>query len=460
MSTYDYDFFVIGGGSGGVRASRIAAQLGAKVGLCEDGRLGGTCVNVGCVPKKFMVYGSHMREDLEDTRSYGFDVEGRIQHDWRRFIENKDKEILRLNGIYERLLKNAGVDILLGRGVFQDAHTVLVDGKPITADKILIAVGGAPYVLPSKGSDLVSTSDDMFTLEKCPERIMVVGGGYIGVEFAGIFKGFGSDVTMLLRGPKILRGFDEEVRDHLAEEMLKKGIDLHTHRVITGIEKCSDTGSLVVSVEGPHKEKFTYRVDKVLGAVGRRPKVTGLGLEDAGVTTSDKGAVLVDEHFRTTVDNIFAVGDVVGRMELTPVALAEGMYVAHHLYGEKRAQLRYELIPTAVFSQPSIGTVGLSEEAAKKKYTTLRVYTSTFRPMKLTLTERQEKTFMKLIVDDKSDVVVGVHMVGPEAGEIIQGIAIALTAGATKAQFDATIGVHPTLAEEFVTMRSATRVVS
>lgn len=447
MSSFDYDLFVIGAGSGGVRASRMAAsKFGKRVAVAEDLHLGGTCVNVGCVPKKLMVYASHYSEDFHEARGFGWTV-GERSFDWKTLIANKDKEISRLNGIYENLLSNAGVDLVEGRATVVDAHTVEVAGKQYSAEKILVAVGGWPMVPDIPGKEHVITSNEAFYLDDLPRRVIVVGGGYIAVEFAGIFNGLGSQVTQLYRGPLFLRGFDQDVREFLAGEMRKKEIDLRFDSNIASVEK-TDGGLLATLEDGS-----TLEADVIMYATGRAPKVDGLGLEQAGVEMRGNGAVVINDDFQTSVPSIYALGDVTDRIQLTPVAIAEAMILVHNLYGGEGRKMDYSDIPTAVFSQPNIGTVGLTEEEARKKYGEVVIYKSEFRPMKHTLSGSDERTLMKLIVDKASDRVVGLHMVGPDAGEITQGMGIAIKAGATKADFDATIGIHPTSAEEFVTMR-------
>ena len=446
MAKYDYDLFVIGAGSGGVRASRFAANFGAKVAVAEDRYMGGTCVNVGCIPKKLFVYASHYSHDFDDAAAYGWTV-GDRSFDWKTLRDNKDKEINRLNGIYRNLLGNAGVEIFEARATVVDPHTVEVDGKKVTAEYILVATGGWPVVPDIEGKEHAITSNEFFHLEKWPKRVIVVGGGYIAVELTGIFHSLGVEVTQLYRGPHFLRGFDDDIRFFLANEMRKQGVDLRFNTNIARIEKEKDC--LCADLDDGKE----LRADAILYATGRAPNTKGLGLEKAGVELDKVGAVKVDDAFRTNVPSIYAIGDVIDRMQLTPVALAEGMVVANALFNKKAGKMDYENIPTAVFSQPSVGTVGLTEAQAREKYGKIDRYISDFKALKHTLTGRDERTLMKLIVDPKTDRVVGAHMVGPEAGEIIQGIAIAMKCGATKAQFDATIGIHPTAAEEFVTMR-------
>lgn len=446
MAEYDYDLFTIGAGSGGVRASRISASYGARVAVAEERYLGGTCVNVGCVPKKLLVYASHFSEDFEDAAGFGWTV-GARSFNWSKLIENKNREIERLNGIYERLLGNAGVEIFRGTATVVDPHTVAINGRTVTAKYILVATGGWPVVPDIPGKEHAITSNEAFFLESLPKRVLMVGGGYIAVEFAGIFNGLGCDVTQLYRGPHFLRGFDDDVRNFLAEEMRKKGIDLRFNANIARIAKKGDV-YLAELEDGTELE-----TDLIMYATGRAVKSRGIGLEEAGVELAPNGAIKVDDYFKTSVDSIYALGDVIDRVALTPVAIAEGMVLAGNLFKNQSRMADYEDIPTAVFSQPNIGTVGLTEAQAREKYGAVDIYASSFRPMKHTLSGSDEKTFMKLVVDRASDRVVGFHMVGPDAGETTQGVGIALKCGATKAQFDATIGIHPTAAEEFVTMR-------
>ncbi len=446
MTKFQYDLFVIGAGSGGVRAARLSAEYGARVAIAEDRYYGGTCVNVGCVPKKLFVYASHFNEDFEVARSFGWSIND-IRFSWQQLIKNKNAEIRRLNSVYEQILNNAGVAIIDGRATLKDAHTVEVNGEQISAERILLATGGWPSVPGFPGNEHVITSNEAFFLETLPERIVIVGGGYIAVEFAGIFHGLGVDTTLVYRGPLFLRGFDQDLRSQLADQMCKQGITLLFDTRIKAIEKAGDRYAITYS------DNSRGDADRVMYATGRTPNTANLGLESVGVKMNDKGAVIVDEHYRSSVSSIYAVGDVTDRVNLTPVALAEGMALARNLFNNQGTMVDYSNIPTCVFSQPNIGTVGLTEEAAREKYGSVTIYKSSFKPMKLSLMQSEEKTFMKIIVDKTSDRVVGVHMLGPDAGEIIQGIAIALKAGATKAQFDATIGIHPTAAEEFVTMR-------
>jgi glutathione reductase (NADPH) len=449
VSDYDYDLFVIGAGSGGVRAARFSANYGARVAIAEDMFMGGTCVNVGCIPKKLFVYAAHYHEDFADSAAYGWTVEapGADDFNWRTLVENKDAEIKRLNGIYERLLGNSGVEIVNGRATLVDAHTVAVNGKEYSAKTILVATGGWPVVPDIPGKEHIVTSTEAFYLDELPKRAIVVGGGYIAVEFAGIFNGIGVDTTLMYRGPLFMRGFDQDIRTHLAGEMAKKGIDMRFSTNIASIEK-TDAGLVATCEDGS-----TVETDLIMYATGRAPKVAGLGLEALGVAMEDNGAIIVDDQFKTSVDSIYAIGDVIDRLQLTPVALAEGMAVAKTLFRDEPSTADYDHVATAVFSQPPVGTVGLTEEEARERHGDVAIFRSTFRALKHTLTGRDEQTMMKMIVDKKTDKVLGVHMVGADAGEILQGIAVALKAGATKAVFDSTIGIHPTLAEEFVTMR-------
>ncbi len=448
MSDFDYDLFVIGAGSGGVRAARMAAGFGARVAVAEDRYMGGTCVNVGCVPKKLYVYASEFGKAFKDARNFGWS-DTAPQFDWSTLRDNKKVEISRLNAIYRNLLTGADADIIDGRATIVDAHTVAVAQERYSAGKILIATGGWPHVPDFPGSQYALTSNEIFDLPAFPERLVVVGGGYIAVEFAGIFNGLGAQVTQLYRGPLFLRGFDSDIRAHAAQEIARSGVDLRFEVNVERIEP--GPGGLQVTLT----DGVVLETDAVLYATGRRPNLDGLGLENVNVALDEFGTLVVDGQYRTSEPSIFALGDVTGGMELTPVALAEGMAFARRQFGSMEAQVDYDFIPTAVFCQPSIGTVGFTEDEARAEFGHIRLFKSTFRPMKHTISGRDEKTFMKLIVDKASDRVVGAHMMGPDAGEIIQGIAIALRAGATKATFDSTIGVHPTAAEEFVTMREA-----
>jgi len=447
MAAYDYDLVTIGAGSGGVRASRIAASwYGAKVAIVENSRVGGTCVMRGCVPKKLLVYGAHFAEDFEDAGGYGWTIEG-ARHDWGALIANKQTELQRLEGVYHRLLRDAGVTLLEGRGRIVDPHTVEVDGKTVTAKTILIAVGGWPTLPDIPGIEHAITSNEALDLPARPERIVIVGGGFIAVEFAGIFNALGSQVTEVIRAGQILRGFDEDVRATLASEMEKKGIRIRRECQVHSIEKRPDGSFSLLTDCGEEME-----ADAVMYATGRSPNTANLGLEEVGVTLGKGGAVVVDQWNRSSVDSIYAIGDVTDRVNLTPVAIKEGMAFAATVFNATPTPVDYGAIPSAVFSQPPCGTVGLTEAEARKQEP-VDVYVSRFRPMKYTLSGRDEKTMMKLIVSRGTDKVLGAHMVGVDAAEIIQGIGIAIKAGATKAHFDATVGIHPTAAEEFVTMR-------
>ncbi len=444
--SYDFDLFVIGAGSGGVRAARVAAALGARVAVSEMDRLGGTCVNVGCIPKKLLVYASEFSREVRDAVGFGWSA-GLPSHSWQRLIANKDKEITRLNQLYGNLLETAGVTLLLGRAHLTDAHTICVGEQSYTAKNILLCPGGWPFVPIFPGSELAITSNEAFVLPELPKRVIIVGGGYIAVEFAGIFHGLGSQVTLLHRGDKLLRGFDEDLRDHLTIAMREDGIEVQFESEILQLER-TPHGLIAQLNDGSTRE-----VDQVMLATGRRPRSENLGLEALGIMLKPGGAVAVDAHSRTSVPHIFAVGDVTDRLNLTPVALAEGTAVAQTLFGKGPVEPDHACVPTAVFSQPNLGTVGVTEEQARAIYPEVDVYRSTFRPLKHTMSGRNERSLMKLIVDRQTDRVVGLHMLGDHAGEIVQGFAVAIKMGATKAQFDATVGIHPTAAEEFVTMR-------
>jgi glutathione reductase (NADPH) len=449
MSEYDYDLFTIGAGSGGVRASRMAASYGARVAVAEEYRVGGTCVIRGCVPKKLFVYASHVHEEIEDAAGFGWTVEG-AKFDWKTLIANKDKEIDRLNGIYIGNLEGSAVEIIEDRAVIKDKHTIhLVNqNRDVTAKTILIATGATPNIHEVPGHELAITSNEAFHLDELPKRVVVAGGGYIAVEFAGIFNGLGSETTLVYRGEEILRGFDNDLRRHLHMEMEKKGVTIRTQVVFEKIEK-TDDGLAVTLNDGT-----VIETDAVMFAIGRVPNTKGLGLENAGVKMSANGTIEVDAYSRTNVDNIYAVGDVTNRANLTPVAIREGAAFAETVFANNPVAVDHSCIPTAVFSTPEIGTVGISEEEARERFDRVDVYKSTFRPMKHTLSGRDERTMMKLVVDPATDRVLGVHMIGPASGEIVQTVGIAVQMGATKAQFDATIAVHPTAAEELVTMKT------
>lgn len=452
MSTYDYDLFVIGAGSGGVRAARIAAGYGARVAVAEEYRVGGTCVIRGCVPKKLFVYASKYKSDFKDAAGFGWTV-NQPSFDWATLLGNKDTEIARLNGIYIRNLENSGVEIVNSRAVIEGPNAVRLvnENRTVTAERILIAVGATPKLDGSvPGIEHAITSNEAFHMDTVPETAIVVGGGYIAVEFAGILNGLGAKTTLLYRGEEILRGFDDDLRTHLHQEMEKKGITVMTGDNIAELDKTTG-GISARTVNGK-----ALVADQVLYAIGRIPYVEGLGLETAGVETDRSGAIKVDEHSKTNVDSIYAVGDVTNRAQLTPVAIREGHAFADTIYGGKEVIVDHSCIPTAVFSQPEIGTVGLTESEARAQHRIVDVYKSTFRPMKHTLSGGEEKTMMKILVDGETDRVLGVHIIGPDAGEMVQILGITLKMGATKADFDATIAVHPTASEELVTMRQRT----
>ena len=450
---FDYDLFVLGAGSGGVRASRMSASYGAKVAVAESMFLGGTCVNVGCVPKKLFVYGSHFHEEFQDAQNYGWDVPDSAFH-WPTLRDNKTKEISRLNGIYSNLLNDAGVTLYDAHARLLDAHTVQVGEETVTARYILVATGGWPDMPDIPGIEHAISSNEAFYLPDFPEQVTVIGGGYIAVEFAGIFAGLGAKTTLLYRGEMFLRGFDDSIRSFVKEEIEKKGVELLFENEATHIHK-QDDGSLRLDLTNGN----TLIADTVLCATGRSPKTQDIGLEDAGVALGDNGQVLVNADYQTNVENIYAIGDVTDRVQLTPVAIEEAMCVSSNLFTDQpKRRMDYQNIATAVFCQPNIGTVGLTEAEAMVDHAgDLDIYESQFKPMKHTLSGRDERTLLKMIVCRSSDQVLGIHMVGPDAGEIVQGLAVAMVAGATKAQFDATVGIHPTAAEEFVTLRSVSR---
>ncbi len=444
----DFDLIVIGAGSGGVRLARMSAQRGAKVAVVESRYLGGTCVNVGCVPKKLFVYGAHVHDELEDAAGYGWQVPlDDVSFDWPKLVANKNAEIERLNGIYGRLLENAGVTIIEGTASLSDANTVVVGDTSYRARHITIATGSWPVIPDVPGKECILTSNEMFYLPQLPKQAVVWGGGYIAVEFAGILAGLGVETTLLYRGDLFLRGFDNDIRRFTEQEMRKKGVNLRFGVTIESVE--ADNAHYRVQLNNGE----TLETGLVMAATGRRALVDGLGLTDLGVQLSASGHVVVDDHFQTAVPSITALGDVIGTPQLTPVALAQGMVLSRRLFGDGKGDMDYSAIPTAVFCQPNIGTVGLTEEEAREAGHRLRIYRSEFRPMKYTLSGRDERSLMKLVVNDETDKVLGAHMVGPDAGEITQGLAVAIKAGATKAQFDSTLGIHPTSAEEFVTMR-------
>ena len=455
MAKFDFDLFVIGGGSGGVRASSMAAQRGARVALAEAGALGGTCVNVGCIPKKLYSYAAHFSESFHEWQGFGWSGDA-PRFDWNVLKANRAKEITRLNGIYQNLLVNAGVKVMAGWATLVDDHTVQIANSEgshrVTATHILIATGGRPSVPDFPGCENVVTSDDMFDLDPFPKRLLVVGGGYIACEFASIFNGLGAEVTQLYRGEQVLRGFDEDVRHFVAAEMKKTGVGL---RLMTDVKHIVKTnGGLAVTL----LDGSEIVVDTVLYATGRVPKVAEIGVETLGIEQDKQGAIKVNDDYQTNVPSIYALGDVTARIQLTPVALGEAMKLVDHLFGDNLRGMSYEFIPTAVFTHPNIGTVGYSEADARAKFGDITVFKTDFKPLKHTLSGSAERVFMKLIVDTASNRVVGLHMVGSDAGEIVQGFAVAMKAGATKAVFDSTIGIHPTAAEEFVTMRTPVKV--
>jgi glutathione reductase (NADPH) len=447
---FDYDLFVIGAGSGGVRASRIAAGHGARVGICEDYRVGGTCVIRGCVPKKLLVYGSKFAHEFEDAAAYGWSGLAPV-HSWTTLRDNVQKEVDRLNGVYIRLLEGAGAKLHMGRGRLMDRHTVQIGDETITADKILIATGGHPVVPEIPGREFAITSNEAFHLSELPRRITIVGGGYIAVEFAGIFNGIGAQVDLVIRRDRVLRGFDEECRTAVQEGLVGSGIKLRTETQIARI--VATNGGAPYRVHTPLGGMF--ETDLVMYATGRTANTAGIGLDKAGVQVDKAGAIAVDEWSKTTADNVWAVGDVTDRINLTPVAIMEGHCFADTEFGKRPRKPDHRNVPSAVFCQPELANVGLTEEEARRTLGELRVFTSAFRPMKYTVSGRQQRTFMKLIVEAATDRVVGVHMVGDDAAELIQGLAVAVKASATKAQFDSTVGIHPTAGEEFVTMRMA-----
>jgi glutathione reductase (NADPH) len=450
MSTFDTDLFIIGAGSGGVRAGRIAAGYGARVMMAEEYRVGGTCVIRGCVPKKLMVYASRFAEDFEDAAGFGWTVPG-PRFDWAALIANKDREIARLEGIYRTNLEKVGVEVVDSRAVIEDAHTIRLEktGARIRARYILVAVGASPVMEPViPGGELGITSNEVFHLERQPERIMVVGGGYIAVEFAGVFSGLGSQVTLLHRGDRLLRGFDDDVRDALGEAYAKRGIHLTLSSTISRLDR-ERNGIRVTLGDGS-----TQVVDQVLVATGRRPNTAGLGLDKAGISVDAVGAIPVDGYSQTLIPSVYAVGDVTNRAALTPIAIREGHAFADTVFGGRPTMVDHSLIPTAVFSTPEIGVIGHGEAAARALYGEVEIYKTSFRPMRATLSGRDSRVLMKLVVEKATDIVRGVHIVGHDAGEMIQLAGVAVTMGATKADFDRTVAVHPTASEELVTMRT------
>ena len=447
MPGYDFDLFVIGVGSAGVRAARMSAVYGARVATAEEKFMGGTCVNVGCIPKKLFVYASHFAEEFRDAAGFGWQV-GESSFDWHTLVSNKNSEISRLNRIYKGMLDNAGVTHFDGRARIVDAHHIDINDKVVSTEKILVATGGWPVVPEFPGREHVITSNEAFFLDKLPRRLLVVGGGYIAVEFAGIFAGLGVTTHLSYRGPLFLRGFDQDIREAVAAEMPKKNVGLRFNSIVKEVRKLPN-GELDVHFE----DGTSISTDIVMYATGRSPAVHDIGLERVNVACRDNGAIIIDDEFRTSEPSVFALGDVTDRMQLTPVAIAEAMAFARTQFLGQATRMDYTNIPTAIFCQPNVGTVGLTEAEARERHDHVDIYRANFRPLKHTLSGNDERTMVKLIVNRDDDRVLGVHMVGPEAGEIIQGMAIALKAGATKATFDATVGIHPTTAEEFVTMR-------
>ena len=446
MPKYDYDLITIGAGSGGVRGTRLAGGYGARTAIIEEERVGGTCVLRGCVPKKLLVYGAHYAEHLEDAVNYGWSVDG-ASHDWARMIDTKNAELDRLNGIYLRILRENNVEVVDGRGVLTDPHTVEVNGRSMTAEKILVAVGGSPSTPDIPGVEHVISSNEALELRELPKRMVIVGGGYIAVEFAGIFAALGVEVTEVIRAEAILRGFDHDIRVNLTDEMQKRGVKVLSETVIRSIEKDGDAYTLRCA------GNEIVETDLVMYATGRTPNTAGLGLAEAGVELAGNGAVMVDEWNQSSVESIYAVGDVTDRIALTPVAIQEGRAFAETHFNGNPLTVDYDDVPSAVFSTPPVGSVGLSEEDARARYGDIDVYVSRFKPLVHTLSGRDERSFMKLVVDAHTDRVLGAHMMGMDAPEIIQGVAVAIKCDATKAQFGATTGIHPSAAEEFVTMR-------
>ena len=476
---YDFDLFVIGAGSGGTRAARIAAGYGARVAVAEERFLGGTCVNVGCIPKKLFVYASHYAEDFEDAAGYGWrgppdeeSAAGAPAFDWPTLVANKDREIERLNGIYRGLIEGAGARLYDTRATIAGPHAISVAGSTVTARHILVATGGEPTLPELPGIEHAIRSDDVFYLDRLPERLIVVGGGYIAVELAGVFAGLGVEVTQLYRGPLFLRGFDDDIRHALAGEMRKRGVALRFDANVAAIERMAAGGSAgtdgvqarlaavgggAAAAGGTAGDGEILEADLILYATGRHPLTSGLGLENAGVATAPNGAIRVDAWSRTNVEHIFAVGDVTDRINLTPVAIREGHCFAETVFNDNPIAPDHEVVPTAVFSQPAIGTCGLTETQAAARYPAIDVYLSSFRPLKHTLSGRDQRSVMKLVVDAATDRVIGCHLLDPDAAEIMQGVGIAVKCGATKAQFDRTMAIHPTAAEEIVTMRAPVR---
>ncbi len=450
MTNFDYDLFVIGAGSGGVRAARMAAAAGVKVAIAENRHLGGTCVNVGCVPKKLLVYASQFSSDFQTAKGFGWDIAPPV-FDWNNLLANKNSEIQRLQNVYADLLQGSGVTVMHGQAQITGAQTVKFGDQSYRCQRILIATGSRSSVPDIPGKEFVATSDAMFALQSLPQRLLIVGGGYIAVEFAGIMQGLGVETTLCYRGEKLLRGFDDDLRDFATQEMRKKGLDIHLNSQIIQIEKTAQGYTALTD----KNERF--EADLILYATGRHANIEGLGIDALGIALHSNGSIKIDQHYQTNIESIYALGDVANRFNLTPVATAEAMAFVSQCYSDTPKTVDYENIPTAVFSQPNIATVGLSESEARKRFQQIAVYQSVFTSMKYAFSGSDEKTLLKLVVNQENDRVVGAHMVGNDAGEIIQGMAIAIRAGATKAVFDSTIGIHPTIAEEFVTMRTPIR---
>jgi glutathione reductase (NADPH) len=444
---YDFDLFVIGAGSGGVRAGRMAAAKGKKVAIAEVSALGGTCVNVGCVPKKLFVYASQFPELFHASQGYGWNIQQSQSFNWETLRNNKTQEISRLNGIYQNLLSSSGAQIIRGRASLEGPQQVSVNGRTYSAENILIATGGWPYIPEFEGNELAITSNEMFTLDQLPTKAIVVGGGYIAVEFAGILNGLGVNTELIYRGDRLLKTFDPQCSEKVTEGMIAKGVNIHLNTEVRSIS--GQENELTVHLNNDQ----SLEAGIVLYATGRAANTQGLGLENTAIKTQSNGAIIVDDYFKTAEPNIYALGDVIDRVQLTPVAIQESMLLLEQLYGENKPRMDYDNIPTAVFSQPELATVGLTEQQARDKYSNIKVYESDFRPMFETLGQGEGRVYIKLIVDEATDRVVGCHMVGEHAAEIIQGIAIAIKAGATKADFDQTMGIHPTVAEELVTLK-------
>jgi glutathione reductase (NADPH) len=444
---YDFDLFVIGAGSGGVRAGRMAAAKGKKVAIAEVSDLGGTCVNVGCVPKKLFVYASQFPELFHASQGYGWSIQQSQSFNWETLRDNKTQEIRRLNDIYQKLLSNSGAQIIKGRASLENPNQVSVNGQSYSAENILIATGGWPYIPEFEGSDLAISSNEMFTLKQLPEKAVVVGGGYIAVEFAGILNGLGVKTDLIYRGERLLKSFDLQCSEKVTEGMIAKGVNIHLNTEVRSIS--GQENKLTVHLNN-HQ---SLEAGIALYATGRKANTQDLGLENTAIKTQPNGAIVVDDYFKTAEPNIYALGDVIDHVQLTPVAIQESMLLLEQLYGESKPRMDYENIPTAVFSQPELATVGLTEQQARDRYSNIKVYESDFRPMFETLGQGKGRVYIKLIVDSATDRVVGCHMVGEHAAEIIQGIAIAIKAGATKANFDQTMGIHPTVAEELVTLK-------